>query len=213
MKLIARILKGSSLHSMMPNILTVGRILLTPIFIICLFYDAPWARPAALLVFIVASVTDAWDGYIARKRNLVTKAGAFLDPLADKILVSSAFISFAIMGKVPYWMAALIIFRDMFVTGLRMLFLSRGISLVTSKIAKFKTVTQVAGVLLVLSYLAMKKLSLLATDTITSAVDSLHLIYYALLAVTLFTAYTGLSYLFINRQTIWEFISTPHQTP
>lgn len=85
---------------MLPNILTVARILLTPFFILCLFHDAPWARPMALVIFIVASVTDAWDGYIARRRNLVTKTGAFLDPLADKILVSSAFISFAIIGKI-----------------------------------------------------------------------------------------------------------------
>ena len=101
---------------MLPNILTIARILLTPFFILCLFYDAPWARPMALVIFIVASVTDAWDGYIARKKDLVTKTGAFLDPLADKILVSSAFISFAIIGKIPYWMAVLIISRDLFVT-------------------------------------------------------------------------------------------------
>lgn len=193
----------------LPNILTIGRIVLTPVFIICLFYDAPWAKPAALIVFIVASVTDAWDGYIARRQGLVSKTGAFLDPLADKILVSSAFISFAIMGKVPYWMAALIIFRDLFVTGLRMLFLSRGISLVTSKIAKFKTVIQVAAIVFVLSYLAMKAVASLNIEEITSAIDSLRLVYYTVFVVTLFTAYTGLNYIYVNRNTIRKFLTTP----
>lgn len=196
---------------MLPNVLTIARILLTPIFIICLFYDARWAKSIALFVFIVASVTDAWDGYIARKRGHVTKTGAFLDPLADKILVSSAFISFAIMGKLPYWMAALIIFRDLFVTGLRMLFLSRGISLVTSKIAKFKTVAQVSAILFVLAYLALKTLAMIDAKTVLEIVDSLNLIYHAALAVTLFTAYTGLNYLYINRAAIWEFIKTPRE--
>lgn len=198
---------------MLPNILTIGRILLTPIFIICLFYEAPLAKPMALIVFIVASVTDAWDGYIARKKGLVSKTGAFLDPLADKILVSSAFISFAIMGKIPYWMAALIIFRDLFVTGLRMLFLSRGISLVTSKIAKFKTVAQVIAIHFVLIYLALKALALMNVEAITSTIDSFRLIYYTVFLVTLFTAYTGLSYLYINRTTIRKFITTTRDIP
>lgn len=203
---------------MLPNILTIGRIFLTPIFIICLFwnevfeYDAPWAMPAALLVFIVASLTDAWDGYLARQRDLSTKTGAFLDPLADKILVASAFISFAIMGKVPVWMAALIVFRDLFVTGLRMLFLSRGISLITSKVAKFKTGAQLGVVAFLLLYLSLKKLSVTGAETITSVVDSIDLVYYGFLGVTLFTAYTGLSYVYVNRSTIWEFISTPPDT-
>ncbi|NHZ85872.1 MAG: CDP-diacylglycerol--glycerol-3-phosphate 3-phosphatidyltransferase, partial [Planctomycetia bacterium] len=70
-----------------PNILTIFRILLTPLFIICLFYDYPYARLWALIIFIIASITDAFDGYYARKYNQVTRQGKFLDPLADKILV------------------------------------------------------------------------------------------------------------------------------
>ena len=198
---------------LLPNILTIGRILLTPIFIMCLFYEAPWAKPMALLVFAVATVTDAWDGYIARKKNLVSKTGAFLDPLADKILVSSAFLSFAIMGKVPYWMAFLIIFRDLFVTGLRMLFLSRGISLVTSNLAKLKTVVQMAAITIVLIYFSIfsiKTLVLLSSfKIVTSIIDSFHLIYYLVFVVTLFTAYTGLNYLYLNRTIILKFLSIP----
>ncbi|MDP6628904.1 MAG: CDP-alcohol phosphatidyltransferase family protein, partial [Candidatus Marinimicrobia bacterium] len=98
----------------LPNILTFGRILLTPVFIVCLFDDFAGAHIWALVIFIVASITDAYDGYYARKNNMVTDTGRFLDPLADKILVSSAFISFAIMNLIDFWMVGLIIFRDMF---------------------------------------------------------------------------------------------------
>ncbi|MBU0528631.1 CDP-diacylglycerol--glycerol-3-phosphate 3-phosphatidyltransferase, partial [bacterium] len=133
-----------------PNVLTIFRILLTPLFIICLFYDYPYARLWALVIFIVASITDAFDGHYARKLNQVTRHGKFLDPLADKILVSSAFISFAIMDLVPFWMVGLIIFRDLFVTGLRMVMESQGLTMITSKIAKAKTTTQISVIIFIL---------------------------------------------------------------
>ena len=79
-----------------PNMLTFLRILLTPIFIVLLFHDHPYSNFWALVVFSIASITDAYDGYVARKYDLESDYGRFLDPLADKILVSSAFISFAL---------------------------------------------------------------------------------------------------------------------
>ena len=91
-----------------PNILTLLRIFLTPIFIICLFSDFFGAQLWALIIFIVASITDAYDGYFARKNDMVTDTGRFLDPLADKILLSSAFVSFSIMGLIDIWMLSLI---------------------------------------------------------------------------------------------------------
>ncbi len=96
----------------------------------------------ALIVFIVACVTDSYDGYYARKYNQVTAEGKFLDPLADKILVSSAFISFSLLGIIEFWMVGLILFRDLFVTGLRMVIEKKGFSMVTSLIAKTKTTVQ-----------------------------------------------------------------------
>ena len=109
----------------LPNILTVCRILVTPIFIILLFHEHPYAKSWALFIFVAAMLTDIFDGYYARKHNLVTDYGRFLDPLADKVMVLSALISFAVMGIVPYWMVSLIIFRDVFVTGLRMAMFQR----------------------------------------------------------------------------------------
>lgn len=194
---------------MLPNILTIGRILLTPLFILCLFYEAPWSKSSALLIFIIASVTDALDGRLARKRDLVTRTGEFLDPLADKILVVSAFLSFALLGKIPYWMVALIVFRDLFVTGLRMLFLNRGIRLVTSKIAKAKTAAQMSAIIFVLSYLALKTFPLIDGTVIIAFIDRYDLVWYSVLVATLFTVYTGLNYLYLNRAAIETFIENP----
>ena len=139
-----------------PNILTLLRIFLTPIFIICLFSEIFGAQLWALVIFIVASITDAYDGYFARKNDMVTDTGRFLDPLADKILLSSAFISFSIMGLIDIWMVALIIFRDLFVTGLRVLMSRKGLIMITSKIAKSKTGVQVGIIIFTLLFLSLK---------------------------------------------------------
>jgi len=93
------------------NFITVLRILLTPLFIYFLFGGRQYFEILALLIFILASITDAYDGYIARKYSEVTKLGKFLDPLADKVLMSAAFISFVVMGLVPLWMVILVILR------------------------------------------------------------------------------------------------------
>ena len=191
----------------LPNILTIIRILMTPFFIICLFYDHPWAKSWALIIFIVASITDAYDGYLARKNDQVTEAGKFLDPLADKILVSSAFISFAVIGVVEYWMVGLIIFRDLFVTGLRLAMSYKGFQMVTSNIAKAKTGTQIGIIIFILTYLGLKALNLEPFKFILRMVVEYDLIYVLTLLATLFTVYTGISYLKTNRHSIKQFFS------
>ena len=117
-----------------PNILTVFRILLTPLFIYLLFNDFLFSNFFALVVFVLASITDAYDGYYARKYNVETEIGNFLDPLADKILVSSAFISFHLLGLIELWMVAVILFRDLLITLLRIAMKRNGYSLKTSMI-------------------------------------------------------------------------------
>ncbi len=190
-----------------PNVLTIFRILLTPIFILCLFYDYPYARLWALIIFIVASITDAVDGYYARKYNQVTRHGQFLDPLADKILVSSAFISFAILDLVPYWMVALIVFRDLFVTGLRMAMESQGLTMITSKIAKTKTATQITVIIFILLFLGVQIFSYDWLKIIIDFIVKNKIIYYFTLIATFFTVWTGISYLYNNRLTIKNFVS------
>jgi len=161
----------------------------------------------ALIIFLVASITDAYDGYYARKYNEITKEGKFLDPLADKILVSSAFISFALLGIIDFWMVGIIIFRDLFVTGLRMAMEQKGMTMVTSIIAKLKTSAQMIIITFILVILGLKGLSLAWTISILDIVKDYKVIYNLTLFVTVFTGFTGLTYLFSNRKIILQFLS------
>ena len=158
-------------------------------------------------IFIVASITDAYDGYYARKNNLVTDAGRFLDPLADKILVSSAFISFAIMDLIDFWMVGLIIFRDLFVTGLRMIMTRNGFTMMTSKIAKSKTLVQIAIIIFTLLFLSVKGYSGPFFQSFIYYIKDYQLIYYLTMLATLFTIYTGFTYINDNRKAIRQIMN------
>ena len=190
-----------------PNILTVMRIFLTPIFIICLFSEFFGAQLWALVIFIVASITDAYDGYLARKNNMVTNTGRFLDPLADKILVSSAFISFSIMGLIDIWMVALIIFRDLFVMGLRFLMSRRGFIMITSKIAKSKTGVQVGIIIFTLLFLTLKGFNWVLLEDYILFINEYQLVYYLTMIAVIFTVYTGYAYIQENRKAIQEIMN------
>ena len=190
-----------------PNILTVMRIFLTPIFIICLFSDFFGAQLWALVIFIVASITDAYDGYLARKNNMVTDTGRFLDPLADKILVSSAFISFSIMGLIDIWMVALIIFRDLFVMGLRFLMSRRGFIMITSKISKSKTAVQVGIIIFTLLFLTLKGFNWVLLEDYLIFINEYQLVYYLTMIAVIFTVYTGYAYIQENRKAIQEIMN------
>ena len=187
--------------------LTVFRILLTPIFIISLFSEYQFAHPIALVIFLIACITDTYDGYYARKYNQVTPEGKFLDPLADKILVSSAFISFAFIGIIEFWMVGLILFRDLFVTGLRMAVEHKGLSMVTSMIAEAKTTIQYIIIMFILTVMGLKGFSFGWIPAMIEVVDQFSLIYYFTFFISLFTVLTGLTYLYDNRDTIQQFIN------
>ncbi len=190
-----------------PNILTLLRIFLTPIFIICLFSDFFGAQLWALIIFIVASITDAYDGYFARKNDMVTDTGRFLDPLADKILLSSAFISFSIMGLIDIWMVALIIFRDLFVTGLRVLMSRKGLIMITSKIAKSKTGVQVGIIIFTLLFLSLKGFNWILLEDYLIFINEYKLVYYLTMITVIFTVYTGYNYIQENRKAIREIMT------
>ena len=191
----------------LPNILTFFRILITPVFIICLFDDFPGAHLWALFLFIIASITDAYDGYYARKNNMVTDTGKFLDPLADKILVSSAFISFAIMGLIDFWMVALILFRDLFVTGLRIIMTRNGFTMMTSRSAKSKTGVQLGLIIFTLFFLSLKGLGWVLSNEIHLFILEYELIYYLTTIAVVFTLYTGFSYALDNQKAIKEIMN------
>ena len=189
-----------------PNILTVFRIFLTPFFVYCLFADINNAYLFALLIFIVASITDAYDGYYARKYDVVTESGKFLDPLADKILVSSAFISFAVLGLIELWMVGLIIFRDIFITALRMIMKRNNRTLVTSNIAKSKTTAQLTLIIFILSFLVFNNMNGVFLSSIFDLVSNYNLVYNLTLFVSLFTIFTGYKYVKDNYDAIKEII-------
>jgi len=139
-----------------PNKLTLARIILSPIFMVFFLMDNVYCRALSLVIFTIASLTDLWDGYLARKYGIVTGFGKFMDPLADKILTSTAFISFAALGYVQAWMIMLIIIREFFITGLRSLAAYRGLVISPSLSAKFKTVLQMVTIAVILLYINLK---------------------------------------------------------
>ena len=136
----------------------------------------------------------------------MTPEGKFLDPLADKVLVLSAFSSFAFLDIIEFWMVGLIMFRDLFVTGLRMVIENKGFSMVTSFIAKTKTTVQYIIIIFTLFILGIKGLSTTWAKTTVEVVAEYSLIYNFTFFITFFTVLTGLTYLFDNRQTIQRFV-------
>jgi len=190
-----------------PNILSLIRIILTPLFIILLFDDFKMAKVFALLVFAIAAITDAYDGHLARKYNQITPEGKFLDPLADKILVLSAFISFAYINIIDFWMVGIIIFRDLFVTGLRFILSSRGFEFVTSKLSKYKTAFQLTIIILTLIFISIEGLDINVFIPTIVIIKEYKIIYMLTAFTAIFTAYTGILYVYANRFIIQKFLN------
>ncbi|NLM34943.1 MAG: CDP-diacylglycerol--glycerol-3-phosphate 3-phosphatidyltransferase [Clostridiales bacterium] len=130
------------------NKLTIIRIFLVPIFLIFIaIKDIPYGAVIATFVFIIASLTDKLDGYIARTRNQVTRFGKLMDPLADKMLVTAALISLVESGIIPAWIAVIIIAREFAVSGLRTISAAEGLVISASKWGKIKTVIQIIAII------------------------------------------------------------------
>ena len=133
-------------HAMnLPNKLTVSRLILTAIFLLVMFVEFPFHITAALVLFVAASLTDLFDGIIARRRNLVTDFGKLMDPLADKVLICSAFIAFIELEWMPAWMVIVIVARELAITGLRLLAASKNIVLAAERQGKNKTISQITA--------------------------------------------------------------------
>ena len=137
-------------YKWIPNFITSTRILLIPVFLYCLFTDFSHGKLLALIVFLSAAITDAYDGKIARKYDIESKFGVFFDPLADKLLVLSAFYGFMFLPilstTVKLWMIILISFRDILVTLMRTLMQYKGVTMITSKAGKLKTFLQITTI-------------------------------------------------------------------
>ena len=134
----------------LPNKLTMLRILLIPVFMVVLYWDFPGATWVAVAIFIIASFTDLLDGKIARKYNLVTNFGKFMDPLADKLLVCTALICLTSMNRLNVIVVLVIIAREFIISGFRLVASDNGIVIAASYWGKFKTVSQMALIIVLI---------------------------------------------------------------
>ena len=135
----------------LPNKITIVRTLLIPVFLVFMLVEGiPNGKYLAVAVFVIASLTDALDGHIARKYNLVTNFGKFMDPLADKLLVCSALICFVELKLMPAWIVIIIISREFIISGFRLVASDAGVVIAASYWGKFKTAAQmIMSVLLI----------------------------------------------------------------
>ncbi len=138
----------------LPNQLSIARLLLTPPFVVLCYASVPNGQSWALIVFLIASLTDYLDGMIARRWKLVTNFGKLFDPLADKILMASALTMLAIEKQLPAWVVIAILGREFFVTGIRQIAVAQGVVLAAEKLGKHKMVWQVITVTYFLTKMA-----------------------------------------------------------
>lgn len=175
------------------NKVTLLRMMLIPIFVIVLMCNVPYGDWIAMAIFALASLTDGIDGHIARKYNQITDFGKFLDPLADKLLIATALICFVELGRMPAWMAVIIIAREFIVTGLRSIAASKGIVIAAIMTGKIKTCIQIAAS--ICAFLLYKEPFVIFGHSIA---------WWAMLVSTLFTIYSGYEYLAKNWNIVAE---------
>ncbi|MBC7981062.1 MAG: CDP-diacylglycerol--glycerol-3-phosphate 3-phosphatidyltransferase [Armatimonadetes bacterium] len=143
----------------LPNAITISRLFLTAGFILFVAWESTWGHFVALTLFIIAAASDYIDGWLARKMNLVTPLGKLLDPLADKILVCSAFVFLTAKGLCPVWITALILAREFLVTGLRQIAIEAGHVLAADRLGKWKTTFQLTYLISGLIWLTLETMS------------------------------------------------------
>ena len=180
-----------------PNQLSILRIILAPVFLFMYLSDSVLLKQLSLLVFFIAVLTDWYDGWHARKFKSVTKMGVFLDPFADKVLTSFAFLLFYTEGIMPLWMMLVIVVRDIVMTLLRSYHEFKGNTMKTSYIAKVKTFIQMTYIFLIL--FLMITITFNVDGSLKTSISSFlfsEVNYYLMLLVTLITFYTGVSYIF-----------------
>ncbi|MCT4594675.1 MAG: CDP-diacylglycerol--glycerol-3-phosphate 3-phosphatidyltransferase [Anaeromicrobium sp.] len=169
------------------NKLTIVRIFLVPVFMIFLLNEITYGVYIAAFVFTVAAITDTLDGYIARSRNQVTKFGKFMDPLADKLLVTAALVCLVQMDQLPAWIVVVIISREYAISILRAVAASEGIVIAASVYGKLKTITQIVAIIAIL--LDNYPFSLIGFPFSTIA----------LWIAVILTIVSGVDYIYLNR--------------
>jgi len=187
----------------LPNKLTVMRIILTFVFMLLLSVQGLGWRIASLLVFSIAALTDLMDGRIAHKYNMVTDFGKLMDPIADKILVLSAFAAFVQMQLVRDWMFMIIISRELLITYFRLFALNKGKVMSAGKMGKGKTVSQMVIIFAILGFIVFKEV-MLAYFTWNPSWENIfrQCIDAFMWVILVLTIYSGCVYLWQNRKVI-----------
>jgi CDP-diacylglycerol--glycerol-3-phosphate 3-phosphatidyltransferase len=193
----------------LPNQLTILRIVLTPVFLYFFISDDLLMKQISLAVFLVAALSDWYDGWLARKFNYITEWGKFMDPLADKILTSAAFIGFVLVGLLEWWMVAVILIRDFTITSLRIYADRKGLVFTTSYYAKWKTLFQ----MVFLYYLLIVYIGSITPELSTMFKEQFQtllnpdLLYFIMLLITIITVHSGIYYINKNKDLIKKILS------
>ncbi len=186
----------------LPNRLTMARFVLTIFFVAVLFVEFPFHKTSALVIFVIASITDFLDGKIARERNLITDFGKLMDPLADKILVCSAFIAFVELKTIASWMVIIIVARELAITGLRLLAASKNVVLAAEGAGKHKTISQIVCVIALLVLISHTQWGNFGQTVFGGWIAPFAEI--SKWAAVFFTAYSGIIYLWKNKHYFLE---------
>lgn len=185
----------------LPNQLTLLRIILSFVLILCLLAPGFSAKLAAVFVFAFACLTDLWDGRLARKLSLVSNFGVLMDPIADKILVLSAFVAFVQLGLVPAWMVVVVASREFLITGLRLFALGKGCVLPAEAAGKHKTVSQMVAISITILFIAVRGgLGARASERFVSL--GYNGIWWLMLVTVILTLSSGISFLWKHRHLV-----------
>jgi CDP-diacylglycerol--glycerol-3-phosphate 3-phosphatidyltransferase len=193
-----------------PNQLTFLRIILTPAFLAFLLSSDPTLRQVSLLVFLIALLTDWYDGWVARRWGYITRWGTFLDPLADKIMTSAALVAFIYLNLAPPWTVWVIVVRDLLITFLRSYAEYKGKAIDATKFAKTKTFTQFVVIFYVLILYVAQDVEFFRENfggLISSLLDY-SLLYALMTLIAVLTLWTGILYLMDNWKIIRELYAT-----
>ena len=183
-----------------PNVLTVIRIFLTFIFLSLIHKEGLAFKIEASVVFGAAALTDFFDGYYARKHNLITTFGKIMDPIADKFLILATFYVFTQMQFIPIWMFMVIAVRELLITGLRFIAMKYGTVLAADQMGKIKTVLQIAAIIFFLIYLILVELAV-KTQILNAYVLRVYFGGYILMyAVVIITVSSGAIFLWNNQK-------------
>ncbi len=168
----------------LPNRITLFRVALIPVYFVLMYMNFDCAVYIAGAVYIIASITDSIDGYIARKRNLVTDFGKFMDPLADKLLVITSLVIFCSMGRIPAWSVVIVIARELAITSLRTMAALEGTVMAADKYGKIKTISQMVAI------------SAMHFETIVPIIMAVNIVYYFSIFMTVLS---GMNYFIKNK--------------